>query len=115
MHRIASDRIQRRRTQRLARAQAKARVMPRAADSLLDNQAFRQRAAVMRASCASGKDVVALPHQHHRLAIDLAEQRRILLKLVDVDAGFQVRSFRLFVAFRHAGSSLRLRSHRCLD
>jgi hypothetical protein len=58
-HPPAGDRIERRRTYRLARARAEAGMMPRVADSIAGEQPLRERTTVM---CARGQQSQILPH-----------------------------------------------------
>ena len=71
----ARDRIERRRPQRVARAQAEARVMPRTADGVADDEPVGERAVVVRAVRADGEDLLAPPHQNHVVVADSCRRR----------------------------------------
>src|SRR5262249_55918154 len=68
----ARHRIERRRSDRLAGAQAEAGVMPGAAHGVIDHQALGERPAVMRAGRADRENLVAAPGQQHRLVAHAA-------------------------------------------
>jgi hypothetical protein len=50
-------------------------VVPRAADFVVDDNAFRQRSAVVRARGADGEHIIILPHQQDGFTSDVSEQR----------------------------------------
>src|SRR5262245_12020831 len=54
--------------------------MPRAANSVADDQSFRQRAAVVRAVGADGKQLTTSADQHHVLVAHMAEQHPPILQ-----------------------------------
>ena len=70
----ARDRVQRRGSQRFARAQAEARVVPGAAHRVIDQQPFGERAVVVRADGADGEDLCPAPRQQHGFPVGVAEQ-----------------------------------------
>ena len=77
---------QRRRAQRLAGAEAEARVVPGTAHRVADDRALRQRAAVVTARRADGVEVVADSCEEHRLTVRMAEQSVARLHLGRGDA-----------------------------
>ena len=74
----ARQRIQRRRAQRLAGAQAEAGVVPGAAHGVADHQPFGERAAVVGAGRLDREDLAAGLHQQHVFLADMAEQFAVL-------------------------------------
>jgi hypothetical protein len=70
----ATHAAQRRRTQRLAGAQAESRVVPGAAHGVAHHQALGQRAAVVGAGGAHGKQLAAVARQQQRFAMGMAQQ-----------------------------------------
>src|SRR5437879_4232481 len=75
---IARDRIQRRRAHGIARAQLKARMMPRAAQRLANDEAFREGTTIVRARRSQGVNVGSDAYQHDRLAPRMPDKRDIL-------------------------------------
>ena len=65
----ARDRIERRRTQRFAGAEAEAGVMPRTAHRVPHDQPLGQRPVIVRAVRADGEQAIALPDQDRFLRI----------------------------------------------
>ena len=68
---VAHDRVQRRRSQRLAGAQAETGVVPRTADGVIDDESVGERATVMAARGADRIYVVAAAHNDDRRAVDV--------------------------------------------
>src|SRR5690606_40863545 len=81
--------------QRLARTQREARVVPGTADRVLDDQTLRERAAPVRARGADRAHRPAVPHQQHRLAVRVPEERLPLGKRVQRGALAEVRTVEL--------------------
>jgi len=67
------DRVQRRRAQRLTAAQAKAGVVPRAADGVGDEHPLGQRAVVMAALRPDCEQRSTAAREQHRFAPDLPQ------------------------------------------
>src|SRR5690606_23010596 len=90
LDRPAGNVLQRRRTQRFAGAQAEARVMPRAADGIADDEPLAERAAVMRALRADRADLVTDAYDEHALAFDAADDLTAGGKGRFVDSGRKI-------------------------
>src|SRR5581483_7675615 len=59
----------------LARSQVEARVVPRAANGFSDDEAFRERSAVVRARRSDGEDFAPAAHEDDGLSVALPEKR----------------------------------------
>ena len=78
----ACDGIERRRTQRLAGAKGKARVMPWTADRVTDDQAVGERSVIMRAGRADCVKSVAASNQNGVFRIDASADEAAIRKFV---------------------------------
>src|ERR1700733_1587388 len=59
--------------------------MPRATDSVPDEKAFAERAAVMRTGCTDREHFIALPGEQDRLGPDMTEQHRTIRKQREIE------------------------------
>jgi hypothetical protein len=75
LHDIRRNVVQRWRTSSDAGAQIETRVMPWTTDRMANYEAFRQRAAVMRAARCDREYIVATPYHENRLTVRVADQR----------------------------------------
>jgi hypothetical protein len=82
----AADRIKRRWPSRLAGAQAETGVMPRAPNSILDQEAVAQRPAIMRAHSADREDLLATSCQQDGLGPNMAKQHGAICELRKIKA-----------------------------
>ena len=73
LHAPAGDWIQRRRAERLAGAEAEARVMPRTPHGVADDEPLHERPAVVRTVRPDGEQLGARPCQHDVLVADAPE------------------------------------------
>ena len=97
----AGDRVERRRTQHLASAQAETSMVPRAANRIPDNQTLVQRTVVMGAGSANGEHLLAPSHQQDRLGPDMTEHHRTVRKLGKIEAAGQIGAARRGCSFGH--------------
>jgi hypothetical protein len=74
LHLPDGKRRERRRPRRLSGPQVEAGVVPRAADAVADDKAFRERPMVMTAMRVDGKNLRTSAHQQDRLIADMPEQ-----------------------------------------
>ena len=74
-HAPAGDRIQRGRTERLARAEAEARVMPRTAHRVTDHEPLHERPAVVRTLRPDGEQFAARPREYHLVVTHAPEDQ----------------------------------------
>jgi hypothetical protein len=94
-HAPTRHRIERRRPDRLASAQAEARMMPRASHGVVDQQAVRERPAIVRASRADGAEFVAAAREQDGLFTHVSAEHGSLGKAIERDALREVGSGRL--------------------
>ena len=94
-------RIEGRRAQRLAGAQAEAGVVPRAAHRVADDEPLGERAAVVRAFAADGEDFALGPRQDHRILADMSAEHGVGRKVALGDPVREVGSARFIARFRH--------------
>src|SRR6202163_3779321 len=95
LDRPARDRIQRRRPQRLARAQAETGVVPWTAYGLAVDHAVREGSAVVRAASADGHEITVEVGEEDRFLLDVTEQLVSGTDTVRVDSDTQIGTARL--------------------
>ena len=93
--------VQRRRPERLPRAEAETGVVPGAAYRVAHQQAFRQRAAVMAAGGRQWRTIRSTSREQHRLAIDMPGQHAAVRDVSLRDALLQIRARRPLLFGRH--------------
>ena len=86
----AGDRVERGCTDGLARLKAEARVVPRAAHGVLDDQSLCQRPLVVRAVCADRKNLVATPNDDDFIVADMPVDDGIVIELGQRNAGGEI-------------------------
>src|SRR5262245_31487885 len=104
----AWNRIQSRRAQRLATAQAEAGVMPWAPDRVLDNQSIGERSVIVSAMGAHRKEFTPGTSQYGVLVADPPEHDAMIRKIGDRDPFAQVRPC-FGLGITHTDLTLKLR------
>src|SRR5262249_10339587 len=95
-----TNRVERWRAERLTRAKAETGVMPRTSDCIIHQEALGQRGAIVGAGRAYGEVGICAPNHHYGLALGVAQQHAIPLKLGESDTLREVKSAQ-FLSFRH--------------
>ena len=98
----AGDRVQRRRAQGLAGAQAETGMVPRTANRIVDQQPFGERRAIMRADGADREQLVAAPGEQHRFAVRVPEQHGAVGNRRERDALREIGSAEFRLCFAHS-------------
>ena len=88
--RPARDRAERRSVQGFPGPQAEARVVPRTANGVVDHDALRQRAAVMRTRGADREELIAAAREQHGFVSDMAGEHLAVGQLLHCDTQGQV-------------------------
>src|SRR5947207_15505956 len=102
---VARNVVQRRRGDRFTGAQIETRVVPRASHDAIDHYTLGQRPAVMGASRADGKKLVAPPGDQNRLAKGVAQQHFANGHLVVLTSPLEIRTFQFPPRLCHTLSS----------
>jgi hypothetical protein len=76
-------------------------MVPGAADGIVDDKTFAQRAPVMGAPGADGEKFVAAANEEHRLIVDMTTQHRAVGKGGELHSRTEVWSFELHIAGAH--------------
>jgi hypothetical protein len=92
---VAGDRVERRRAHRVARPEVEARVVPRTADGVADQQPLGERSRVVGAGGADGEHLLAPPREQDRLAVRVTEEQAAVGELGEWNALCQIRSLEL--------------------
>ena len=98
----AGDRVQRRRSQGLAGAQAEARMMPGAAHRIVNQQSVGERRTVMRADRTNGEYLIPAPREQHGLTVRMSGEHGPVGDLRERDAIGEVGSVELALRWAHA-------------
>ena len=94
-----ADRIERRRAQRFAVAQAETGMVPRTAHGVADERSLDERSPVMRARRANREIVVTHAREQDRLTLRVAEQFFAVRENVVVDSRPEIRTGELGLPF----------------
>ena len=86
----AGNRIQRGGTQRFAGSQAETGVVPWAPNGVADDQTFDERAVIVRAVGAKGKDRIARSNEQHVFFIDAAQDLPSIRKVLNGESAPEV-------------------------
>jgi hypothetical protein len=92
LDREAGHGIERRRAYGFAREEVESGMVPRTPDCPTDDQPLIQRTAVVAADGTGCKYLIALPHQHNRFTIIVAQDWLVLDKCLDCYARLEVGS-----------------------
>ena len=95
VHAPARHRIERRRSDRLAGAQAEAGMVPRAAHGVADRQSLGERPAVVRAGRTDGEEFIAAARKQDRFLPDMSADHAAVGEVVERDALREIGTGRL--------------------
>src|SRR6185369_9958114 len=95
LHTPARDRIERRRCDRLAGAQAEAGMMPWTPHGVRDHQPVGERPAIVRAARSDREEFIAAACEQHGFLADMSADHAAVSELIERDALREVRTTRL--------------------
>jgi len=86
---------------RLTRAQIKAGMMPRTADSATDDKALGERPVIMSAMWRDGEDFLTRPHQEYLLVANMTEECSLIRQVAEGHGAGEVGTGRIRFILRH--------------